>query len=319
MNIKTSIVLLCMLISLPSVFAQKKKHVEKFKKEDIKNTTLLVPLNKNTPEYSLYLKQCIEKYWTFNEYKFINEEDLIPYLSDPKYSILIYSTFGGLINTQTLVKSQINVRYSIALGKSNITVMVNQSLSDEFERQIVVSCILPTKKKEYKRDEFPYPSDNKAFLSMIINNLQDSLNNIDANQTPSKKIKKKEDRNLEKEKDQIKAKERDSIIAAHNILVHEDYQLDYNKSTLAKMFKINTDKIFIVSAEDIITAIESQDKNVLIFTPIKTNADFNYTIYKAKDLKSLIQPNIYIPFIVKAMMYSTFAVLVATLMFFAAR
>lgn len=316
MKIKILFFALGVLISFTTVFAQKKKQIVKHKMEDVLNTTFLVPLDKDYPEYSLYLKQCIEKYWTFNEYKFIEEEDVISYLSDPKYSLLIYSTYGGIINTQTNMKSQIKVRYSIVLGKPNITIMVNQALTEEFENQIAVSCFLPTSKTEYKKNEFPHPTENKAFLPIIIKTLQNSLKEL--NYKKEKIINKKEHKKIEKEMDEKRIKERDSIYAARNILVHENFLSNHSQSSLARFIKTSVDKIFIVSEEDIITAIEKQDSNVLIYFPIQYENGIDYTFYKPEVLEKVIQPkNLYFPFMAYVMFAGVTCVFVGTMIFLA--
>jgi|GEM_PF-3891655 hypothetical protein len=65
----------------------------------LKKTKTYIPLTKSNEKFNTYIKEAVEKYWTFTPYEFIAFEDLKKYSKSEDNSFLIVSSFAATTST----------------------------------------------------------------------------------------------------------------------------------------------------------------------------------------------------------------------------
>ncbi len=207
-------------------------------------TKLLIAIDEND-ETGVYdsFKESMQKYWKYNEYDFISSNDAEKYLKDEKYSVLALVTLMSSDNKNEVL------RYSckILLG--------NEDYSALEDATTIASVNLPSSYNSKKKTEelIDYSFLTHFIVRAMINQITDK---IEKASIPSiKRIGKAFYFNKD-----------DGYNALHSkkviYLCEETLNKSFNKGEFCKIFRLEPEKVKILSKEEFLEMLEQSDANV---------------------------------------------------------
>ncbi len=247
---RTISVLMGMLLGLVVTNAKEHLPTEKDYQTFLKSKTLVVMDNNPMSDFNFKIKEVMKNVWTLTEYDFITEQEFEDKKSDSSYSFLLSTTV-------TFSVDKTKARYtflSLLLGESESAV-----------RDMPDLCSIPLSYLRVEDDSYAYKMD--AFVRFI----QDHVNLMVAQPNLIKSnVFKHYNKNIQSLKNKTL------------LLVKDDLSSDVN--TQQKIQKSYPYDIKIVTQEEVETAIEAKDPNIVFLHKVGPEG----TKYKARCYKILI-------------------------------